>query len=71
MANTPDSAEEKKRFGIVTRSLARLDHVCPVCPYAHKRPGSAFERLMRWHRNWCPAWAAHIEIYGEPKPLSR
>jgi len=30
-----------------------------------KKPNSTFERTMRWHRTWCPAWKAHTKVYGE------
>ncbi len=52
-------------YGTVTRSLATFCHHCGICAYANKRPGSSFERLMRWHRKWCPAWAAHTKVYGK------
>lgn len=55
----------KGQNGLATGILARVCHSCKVCPYAAKRPNSLFERLMRWHRKWCPAWAAHTKVYGE------
>lgn len=61
---------EKEPFGITTIIFAGICHNCGICPYADKKPDSAFARLMRWHRRWCPAWAAHMKVYG-PKPLSR
>ena len=44
-------------------------HKGSICPYADRKPHSAFGRIMRWHRTWCPAWAAHTRVYGR-KPLS-
>ncbi len=52
-----------------TRLLAGICYHCSVCARANRKPGSRFERLMRWHRNWCPAWSAHSKVYG-PKSLS-
>jgi hypothetical protein len=52
-----------------TLPLANFCHQCPVCDRAERRPRSLFGRFMRWHRMWCPAWKAHIEIYG-PKSFA-
>ena len=57
------SEQKKDQFGVVTNALAGVCHNCEICPYAAKRPDSAFEKLMRWHRKWCPAWAAHTKVY--------
>jgi len=65
-SNTP----QKGHHGLVTKALADFCHKCSICPYADKRPNSAFGKLMRWHRTWCPAYIAHKKIYGE-KPLSK
>ncbi len=59
-----NSAQKKDQFGAVTNTLASVCHNCGICPYAAKRPNSTFEKLMRWHRKWCPAWAAHTRVYG-------
>jgi len=62
---TKNCVDKKKvQFGIVTNILARVCHNCEICPYANRRSNSAFEKLMRWHRKWCPAWAAHTKVYG-------
>jgi len=63
------SAKQENEHGLSTRALARFCHSCRICPYAAKRPNSAFERVMRWHRTWCPAWNAHTKVYGI-KPLT-
>ena len=68
MCETTD--QEKKNFGIHIRAMAGMCHRCIVCRYADKKPDTLFGRLMRWHRTWCPAWAAHTKVYGE-KPLSK
>jgi len=65
--NNPDSIDQ---FSTLTRMLAGVCHNCGICPLAARKPDSAFERLMRWHREWCPGWAAHTKVYGE-KPLGR
>jgi len=70
MANTKNKAQEDKQFGLVTRILARSCHNCRMCSYADRKPDSTLGKLIRWHRTWCPAWAAHTKVYGE-KPLSR
>ena len=54
----------KNDFGMVTKALADICHNCGVCVYANRRPESTFGRLMEWHRDWCPAWAAHTKVYG-------
>jgi hypothetical protein len=64
MAIANDNAENKQQFGIVANVLAGVCHNCEICPYANRKPKSAFEKLMRWHRKWCPAWAAHTKVYG-------
>jgi len=56
-------------IGLTTQALASLCHHCGICPHAARRPDSAFERVMRWHRTWCPAWKAHTKVHGE-KPLN-
>ena len=63
-----ESNESAKEYGVVTRALARFCHSCGVCPYAATKPNTTFERVMRWHRTWCPAWSAHTRVYGL-KPL--
>ena len=62
-------AVASEQFGIIHRIIAGVCHKCEICPFADKRPDSTFARLMRWHRKWCPAWAAHTKIYGR-KPFS-
>jgi hypothetical protein len=52
-------------FGMTTKVLAGICHSCAICAFAAKKPNSAFERVMRWHRTWCPAWNAHTKVYGE------
>jgi len=69
MITNENYMQASEKFGIVNRILAGVCHKCEICPFADKRPDSAFGRLMRWHRKWCPAWAAHTRIYGR-KPLS-
>ena len=49
MSISKDSSHEKDQFGITTKILACICHDCGICPYANKRPISAFGRLMRWH----------------------
>lgn len=61
--NTSDSSRQE--FGFTTRTLAGLCHNCGICSSAARRPDSLFERTMRWHRTWCPAWKAHTRVYGE------
>jgi len=62
-------AQAREQFAIVTRALAGVCHKCEICSYADRKRGSALGRLMRWHRTWCPAWAAHTRVYSR-KPLS-
>ena len=53
--NTNDSTQNKQDYGMATKAWAKLCHSCGICPYAAKKPGSTFDRVMRWHRTWCPA----------------
>jgi hypothetical protein len=63
--NTDLSRNNDQEFGTTTRALAGLCHNCGICASAARRPNSAFEKTMRWHRTWCPAWKAHTKVYGE------
>jgi hypothetical protein len=57
--------KDGRHFSLATLALAGLCHHCAICPYSAKRPDSAFEKAMRWHRTWCPAWKAHTKVYGQ------
>lgn len=70
MTTAKTITQEQEKFGLATRALAGICHRCGVCAYAESKPGTAFCALMRWHRNWCPAWASHTKVYGE-KSLTR
>jgi len=70
METNESNHDTEDQFTMLTRTLAGVCHHCGICPFAERRPDSAFGRLMRWHRNWCPAWAAHTRVYGE-KQLGR
>lgn len=59
----------KTLHGPLTLTLANVCHGCGICTRAERRPMSIFGRLMRWHRKWCPAWAAHSKVYG-PKEFT-
>lgn len=67
MENINNNLQENNQYGILTKSLAGVCHHCGICAYAHKKQGSTFEKVMRWHRTWCPAWAAHAKVYGVKK----
>jgi len=54
-----------KKFSVTARALAGFCHACGICSFAASRPDSSLDRLMRWHRSWCPAWRAHTRVYGE------
>jgi len=60
-----DAGIDHSKFGMTTKVLARICHNCGICPFAARRPDSAIDRVMRWHRTWCPAWNAHTKVYGE------
>ena len=64
MEPTKKSTQEVQQFDLGTRALAGVCHNCGICPYANRKPDSAFNKVMRWHRKWCPAWAAHTKVYG-------
>jgi hypothetical protein len=70
MADTQQHSENSEKFGLTTRALARVCHGCSVCAFADQRPNSTFGRIMRWHRGWCPAWAAHTKVHGEKQPTA-
>ena len=56
--------KKKEVKKMITKTLANICHNCHICAYADRRPNSAFGKLMRWHRTWCPAWIAHTKVYG-------
>ena len=62
--------QKEKQYSKFTKVLSSICHNCDVCAFADRKPNSSFGKLMRWHRKWCPAWAAHSKVYGE-KPLSQ
>ena len=64
MKTKNQSTQEEQEFSLATRAWAGLCHNCGICPYANRKPDSSFGKLMRWHRTWCPAWAAHTKVYG-------
>jgi len=64
-----DAGIDHSTFGVTTKVLAGICHNCGICPFAARKPNSAFDRVMHWHRTWCPAWNAHTKVYGE-KPLA-
>ncbi len=66
--HTETHTNDGRTPGLPTRALAGFCHNCGICPYAARKPTSTFEKLMRWHHTWCPAWKAHTKLYGE-KPL--
>jgi hypothetical protein len=67
--NKESHSEKRGQVGVAARILADVCHSCGICPYADKKPQSSLGKIMRWHRTWCPAWAAHAKVYGR-KPLS-
>jgi hypothetical protein len=68
---TTSSGDDARQFALATRALAGLCHRCGICPYAAERPDSGLEKLMRWHRTWCPGWKAHTKVYGEKALVQR
>jgi len=64
MKTTKNNTQEKSQFGLGTQLWANLCHNCNICPYASKKPDSTFNKIMRWHRTWCPGWAGHTKVYG-------
>jgi len=66
--NSSSESISGERFSVTTKAMAGLCHSCGICPYAASKRDSGFDKLMRWHRTWCPAWRAHTRVYGE-KPL--
>jgi hypothetical protein len=54
----------KTQYGITTKILAEVCHKCEICPFADKSLKSFFGKIMRWHRTWCPTWAAFTKIYA-------
>jgi hypothetical protein len=62
--NTTTQARDDRKHNLGSRALAGLCHQCGICPFAARRPDSTFEKVMRWHRTWCPAWKAHTTVYG-------
>ena len=69
MSDTKNSNRKDEQFGVIIKALANHCHSCKICPIADKKPESILGKIMRWHRSWCPAQAAHIKVYGD-KPIS-
>ena len=63
--STNSAGTVHSEVGVTTKVLAEVCHNCGICPLAARKPESTFERVMRWHRTWCPAWNAHTRVYGE------
>ncbi len=61
---TKQHANGIQHYGDVTNIQANVCNNCGICPYANRKPRSAFNWVMRWHRSWCPAWTAHSKVYG-------
>lgn len=59
--------DKKKKFGFGTRAWANLCHNCSICAFANRKPESNFNKIMEWHREWCPGWNSHTKVYGEKK----
>ena len=56
--------QNNSQHGFMTKAWAGLCHNCEICQFAHKKQGSNFEKVMRWHRTWCPGWNSHTKVYG-------
>ncbi len=69
MITVEKDVQVEKKYNIVTKGLSNLCHRCEICAYADRKPSSSFGKVMRWHRTWCPAWAAHTMVYGEKSLL--
>jgi hypothetical protein len=65
----PSPGESSQQISPLTKALAGLCQRCGICLSASRKPDSGFDKIMRWHRTWCPAWKAHTKLYGE-KPLA-
>jgi hypothetical protein len=68
METQKETSRKENEHGAITLALAKFCHNCTICVNANKKPNSTFNKIMTWHRKWCPAWAAHTKVYG-PKPL--
>jgi hypothetical protein len=64
MKTTNQSTREAQPFSLATRAWAGLCHNCGICAYANRKPDSAFNKVMIWHREWCPGWNSHNKVYG-------
>ena len=64
METIKETTQKKETHGLATRGWSTLCYNCGICKFAHKKPGSTFDKAMEWHRTWCPGWASHTKVYG-------
>ncbi len=64
METINETTQEKAKLGLATKGWSTLCHNCSICKFSHKKPGSNFDKVMEWHRTWCPGWASHTKVYG-------
>ena len=64
MKKTEDINQKTEQHGVGTMAWAKLCHNCNICKFAYKNPDSNFNKVMAWHRTWCPGWQSHTKVYG-------
>ena len=64
MKNSKADTSKNELHGFGTRAWSTLCHNCGICKFANKKPKSSFNKIMVWHRTWCPGWASHTKVYG-------
>lgn len=64
MNATNKKPKSNEQYGISTKLWSTLCHSCDICKFANKKPESRFNKVMVWHRTWCPGWSGHTKVYG-------
>ena len=64
MKNSKVTSQQNELHRVGTRVWSTVCHSCGICKFAHKKPNSLFNKIMAWHRTWCPGWASHTKVYG-------
>jgi len=67
MKTTKVITEKNESHRVGTIIWSSVCHNCGICKFANKKPESSFNKVMVWHREWCPGWASHTKVYGLKK----
>jgi hypothetical protein len=52
----------------MTRFLAWICSICPVCLFGRAKPNSRFVKGLEKYQKYCPACRAYKKLHGEKQP---